>query len=95
MIEFDEAISSARSNVQKLVADAKNIRLEEVLISEDEKLYEVTLSYDVSSPKDSLPAGRNSSLFALATIMGQRREHKVFLVDSQSGKFRGFRNKEV
>lgn len=96
MIDFDMAISVAYENVTKLVKGAKNLVLEGVLISSDNKLYEVTYSYDLERQDElGLPKGRatkTSNLMVLASLMGKRREYKVFLVDSNSGQFRGFKN---
>lgn len=96
MIEFDEAIKVAFENVTKLVKNAKNPELEGVLISENNKLYEVAISYEVETIKqpDDLLFGSRSQpqLFTLAKILGKRRETKVFLVDINSGSFRGFKN---
>lgn len=96
MIEFDEAIRIAQENAEKLVKGAKNLVLEGVLISADDKLYEITISYDLDGP-DSLKIqnesnGEMQNIIALASIMRKRREYKVFLVDKRDGQFRGFKN---
>ncbi len=96
MIDFDKAISVAHENVTKLVKGAKNLVLEGVLISSDNKLYEVTYSYDLERQADfDILKGKTTkaaNLVTLASLMGKRREYKVFLVDSKSGQFRGFKN---
>jgi len=92
MIEFEEAINVATTNAKSLVKGASDFELEGVLLSNDEKLYEVTLSYNLSG-KNPLDLENNSSsgLIQLATLMGRRREYKVFLVDSSNGNFKGFK----
>ena len=98
MIDFSKAVDVATENAKSLIKNANNFVLEGVLLSEDGKLYEVSLSYDIQgtdplsgADKDSrLP--ENSGLFQLAQLMRYRREHRVFFVDSDSGKFRGFKN---
>lgn len=92
MIEFEKAIEVATNNAKSLVKGASDFELEGVLLSNDEKLYEVTLSYNLSgkSPLD-LENNSSSGLIQLAMLMGHRREYKVFLVDSSSGKFKGFK----
>lgn len=94
MIDFDNAIQVARENVEKLVSNAKNITLEGVLISSDNKLFEVTFSYDIERlPGLSMGAAStvSSNIEMLTRLVGKRREYKVFLVDAQSGQFRGFK----
>jgi len=98
MIDFDRAISVARESIHKLVPDANNIKLEEALISDNEKLFEITYSYDIETMNiknlDNLNNFKSNHFKNLANIMGTRRQYKVFLIDAQSGKFRGFRNKD-
>ena len=47
MVSFKEAIEVASSNVKSLIINSRNIGLEGILISDDKKLYEVSLSYDL------------------------------------------------
>lgn len=93
MVDFQKAISVATVNAQALIQNASNFVLEGVLLSDDNKLYEVSLSYDIEG-KDPLGGGNqgNSGLLQLAKLMRYRREYKVFLVDKNDGQFRGFKN---
>jgi hypothetical protein len=91
MIEFDEAVKVAGEQVTKFVNNAKDITLEGVLISEDSKLYEVTFSYELTK-LNTHSASNLTTLQTLASLMSTRREYKVFLVDTRTGKFRGFKN---
>ncbi len=100
MISFENAIDSATTNAKSLIKNADNFVLEGVLLSDDNKLYEVSLSYDIKGKdlfneavQDKALAG-NSGLLQLAAIMGYRREYRVFLVDSKSGRFKGFKNQK-
>lgn len=90
-LDFDKATKVARDNVEKLVPNAKNVTLEEAMISEDRKLYEVTYSYDIDREYNPLGAGIDN-ISKLAALMGRRREYKIFLVGSDDFQFRGFRN---
>jgi len=93
MIDFEQAIKIAQDNVEKLVKGARNFVLEGALISSDNKLYEIAISYDLGSVGGlELPKKKDSTnLATLASLLGKRREYKVFLVDSQTGQFRGFK----
>ncbi|WP_147693992.1 hypothetical protein [Vogesella mureinivorans] len=95
MIQFEQAIDVALSNAKNLLKQAYNFTLEGVIISSDEKYLEVTLSYELhgSDPLAISPEKANglSAMAQLAQIMGRRREYKVFLVDSGSGVFKGFK----
>ena len=98
MIDFSEAIATATTNAQQLLKNASNFQLEEAVLSEDNKRYEVTISYDlngrdplsIANPKAQVPGG---SLMQLAKLMSYRKEYKVFYVDRETGGFKGFRNK--
>lgn len=100
MIDFEQAIKIAQDNAEKLVKGAKDFVLEEALISSNNKLYEIAISYELGPigglelPKK--PRATTTNLATLASLLGKRREYKVFLVDSENGRFRGFKKyKEV
>lgn len=98
MISFEEAINVATENAKSLVKNAENIVLEGVILSGNNALYEVSLSYDLKgkSPLETGEASKDNTalnLVRLAEIMGKRREYKVFLVDSENGQFKGFKGR--
>lgn len=94
MIEFEQAIDIAVENVRKLVSSANSVSVEEVVLSQDEKTFEVTLSYKQIG-QDKLSTSDNSKGVhmgaALASFMDNRKRYKTFLVDSASGRFKGFK----
>lgn len=94
MIDFDEAIGVAGANMNKFVKSAIKVELEGALISGDGKLYEITFSYDTENfpDADKVGSAKANNLQQLVSILGKRREFKTFLVDSQTGAFRGFKN---
>lgn len=95
MISFEQAIEIAKKNADSLIEQSQNISLEGVLISEDGKLYEVSLSYDLEG-KEPFADQKNSDeavgngLSQLIKVMSYRRQYKTFLVDAKNGEFRGF-----
>lgn len=92
-MDFKKAIAVAEENARLLVPGAKEFTLEGAIVSGQD--YEITLSYYLSgkSPLE-LAGGANeqSSMFKLATLMGMRREHKVFIVDKNNFTFKGFKS---
>ena len=74
--DFDKAIEVATTNVKALVKNAKNIELEGAILSDDNKLYEICLSYDMQGESPFLT--NNDNLSQLARLMRYRREYKVF-----------------
>ncbi|WEZ86486.1 hypothetical protein P3R38_13250 [Pseudomonas sp. NyZ480] len=90
-VDFNSAVSVARENVKTLVPSAENLTLEEALISQDGKMYEVTFSYDLDRDNPLRFGIAPDNISRLASLMGRRREYKVFLVDAHTGEFRGFR----
>lgn len=101
MIDFDKAVTIAKDNLLKLLPDAEEIKLEGVLISEDDKIFEVTYSYLSGLDLENLDKNKNSkfskllhnagNFSTLAGLMRLRRDYKAFLVDAQNGSFRGFK----
>lgn len=95
MISFERAIEIATTNASSLIEKSRNISLEGILISEDGKLYEVSLSYDLEG-EDPFSAQKNTDepvgngLSQLIKVMSYRRQYKTFLVDTRNGDFRGF-----
>lgn len=92
-MDFKRAIAVAEENAKELVPGAKEWTLEGVIIVRDN--YEITLSYYLSSKSPLELAGgadEKNSLFRLATLMGTRKEYKVFIVDKNSFAFKGFKS---
>ena len=93
MIDFENAIDVATKKAKTLIQNANNFTLEGVLLSDDNKLYEVSLSYDIQGADPLARINQvKSGLAQLSYLIGYRRENKVFFVDSNSGEFRGFKN---
>ncbi|WP_249605168.1 hypothetical protein [Chromobacterium sp. IRSSSOUMB001] len=91
-MDFKKAISVAVENAKELVPDAKEFNLEGVIISGGN--YEVTLSYHLTGQSPLELAGGNGEknpIYKLATLMGTRREYKVFIVDKDNFAFKGFK----
>ncbi len=63
------AIELAKENVKKLVTYAKDITVEGAIISDDGKMYEVTLSYDLDDKRIPDDFTKTSNLWTLAQIM--------------------------
>lgn len=96
MIEFQEAIAIASDNAKNLIRNARNLEVEGVVLSDNDKLYEVTLSFDMhgADPLDIEDGSKRkdrNDFQRLVTILSHRREYKTFLVDAGSGKFKGFK----
>ncbi|QHF02457.1 hypothetical protein N015_08555 [Pseudomonas asturiensis] len=92
MIDFKTAEHIARCGFDEFVSGASDISLEELVISDDNKTYEVTFSYDLQrTPLSVDPTRRKTPLFELATVLGKRREFKTFLVTADTGKLKGFK----
>ncbi|CAG8865542.1 hypothetical protein PS627_01459 [Pseudomonas fluorescens] len=89
-LNFDTTVLVARSNIEKLVPNAKNVTLEEAMISSDGNFYEITFSYDLDQEDNAIGVAADN-ISKLASLMERRREYKVFLVDAGSNEFRGFR----
>ncbi|PID81068.1 hypothetical protein CSB20_04325 [bacterium DOLZORAL124_64_63] len=91
-MDFKKAIAVAEKNARDLVPGAAEFTLEGAVISGGD--YEITLSYYL---RDKIPfesagdANKKNNIFQLATLMGTRREYKVFIVDKNTFTFKGFK----
>lgn len=91
-MDFKRAIAVAEENARDLVPGAKEFTLEGAVISGGD--YEITLSYYLSGKSPLELAGgadEKNNIFRLATLMGMRREYKVFIVDKNNFTFKGFK----
>ncbi|HFK5794966.1 hypothetical protein ACV6DN_18565 [Enterobacter asburiae] len=89
-LNFDKAIKTAIQGAKSLF-EGREFNLEEALISDDRKLYEITLSYTV--PIEALK-GTSYGLQVTNPLMrrlAERKEYRTFLVDATDFSFRGFR----
>ena len=93
--EFDEAIKVAFKNAQELLPEAKGFTLEEILISENGKNYEVTLSYITPNIHLGINDRQMDSQLKInplmRRLMGETKSYRTFLVDKKTLMFRGFR----
>ena len=91
-MDFKRAIAVAEENARDLVPGAKEFTLEGAIISDGN--YEITLSYYLNGKSPLELAGdtaEKNNMFRLATLMGTRREYKVFIVDKKNFSFKGFK----
>ncbi|WP_355581497.1 hypothetical protein [Xanthomonas cannabis] len=99
MTDFQDAINIAIENAKELLNQATNFAVEEALLSDDDKRYEVTLSYDLKG-RDPLSGDnaknniKETGILQLARLMSYRKEYKTFLVDKRTGNFKGFKIKK-
>ena len=91
-IDFQKAINIAKDELKKIQRDADNVNIEQAIISNDEKLYEITLSYEIIS-KDNLSSNEKlpTNLQSLSMLLGRRKIYKTFLINTSDYKFRGFK----
>ncbi len=94
MIDVKEAIASAKHAVSSFY-EAENLvdlRLEEVELSDDERIWQITLGFYV------LNINPTQSPLAIAIVGGSKkyvREYKVFRIDAESGEFRSMKIREA
>lgn len=91
-MDFKKAIKVAEQNARDLVPEAKDFALEGAIVSGGD--YEITLSYYLNGKNPLELAGgpdEKTGMHRLATLMGMRREYKVFIVDKNNFSFKGFK----
>lgn len=84
MIEVNDATNIAAEYLKKLFPDANNMQLEEVEISEDEKFWNVTLSYEYYDPA-------NPS----AMLFNRKRKYKIFRINANTGDVLSMKIREL
>ncbi|MCT7519032.1 hypothetical protein [Aliarcobacter cryaerophilus] len=92
-IDFQKAIDVAKEELKKIQIDATNINIEQAIISDNEKFYEITLSYEISL-KDNLTSNEEklpTNLQSLSMLLRKKRIYKTFLINTSNYKFRGFK----
>lgn len=77
-LDVKAAVATAVTYLKDLYSDEqlKNIRLEEVWLSDDEKYWYITIGYDSPTP----------ALHPLATLRPSEREYKLFKVRVEDGR---------
>ncbi|MOA13028.1 hypothetical protein D3C78_1330570 [compost metagenome] len=89
-ITFDEAVNIALNNAQKMLPKAKGFALEEALLSDDGKNYELTFSYIVEDHSIPDPTQRMEITHLLRQLR-EKKEYRTFIVGRENGMFKGFR----
>jgi hypothetical protein len=97
MIDVKTAVKNAILFLADLLAEQNvhDVRLEEVELSEDEKVWFITLSYlRRSAEGEGTVIGK---MLAAGELMGARveREYKVFAVDSVTGEVRSMKMRQL
>jgi hypothetical protein len=75
MIEITGTIKKITEYLQSFYPNTKKIQVEEMVLSDDKKFWDITMSYETDEPQ--------SGSF-LATE--KSRKYKVFRIDSESGE---------
>ncbi len=92
MVDVKEAVGKAMDYLKHMyqIDQFKDVLLEEVDLSEDNKFWNVTVGF--TRPQESTSGG------PMATLIGQsaefKREFKVFQIDAESGALRSMRSRK-
>ena len=92
MVDVKEAVAKARGYLQDMyqIEQFKDVLLEEVDLSEDNKYWNVTIGF--TRLQESTSGG------PMATLIGQsaefKREYKVFQIDAGTGDLRSMRSRK-
>ena len=92
MVDVKQAVGEAMDYLKDMyqIDQFKDVLLEEVDLSEDNKYWNVTIGF--TRLQDSTSGG------PMATLIGQsaefRREYKVFQIDSTTGDLRSMRSRK-
>lgn len=91
MEKLKQAIETAKSSLNEIQGNVKNITVEQAILNEDKRLYEITLGYRVTG-KDNLGDNEpKNALAALYAVPSFGKVYKTFLIDQSTGEFKGFK----
>jgi hypothetical protein len=98
MITVKEAVKIAIDKLTELYSlnkdEFKDILLEEVELSDDNRFWNITLGF--SRPVPELPTNPLQALAAAASLnKNYKREYKVFKLDADSGEIRAMKIRTV
>jgi len=93
MLNFKDAIESAKKALNELQRGAEDIQLEEAILDENTGHYAITFSYFLKRDSSKHQAGEG--LTELAFLMSNRKVYKNFLIDEEDGSFKGLKNYEM
>jgi hypothetical protein len=92
MVDVKQAVGKAMAYLRDMyqIEQFKDVLLEEVDLSEDNKYWNVTIGF--TRRQESISGG------PMATLIGQssefKREYKVFQIDAKSGDLRSMRSRK-
>jgi hypothetical protein len=92
MVDVKQAVNKARGYLEDMyrIDQFKDILVEEVDLSEDNKFWDVTIGF--TRLQESTSGG------PMATLIGQsaefKREYKVFRIDAETGDLRSMRSRK-
>ncbi len=95
MVEVKEAVKSAVAYFKDLIADATNIRLEEVELSDDERSWSVTLSAQIPGTEPETPAQIAAAFSDLFLKEEKSRIYKMFTISAESGSVKSMKIRKV
>jgi arylamine N-acetyltransferase len=82
MINAKEAANAAIEYLKSFYSGAKNVTLEEVELSEEKKIWSITISFENIDPEDKNPTKINSTMY------------KIFRIDSTSGQVTAMKSRD-
>lgn len=89
-ITFEEAINEAEKELKKIQKQADKVIVEQAFITDDNKFYEITFSYEIPpAPGDDQHS--LSGIEGLSFLLTNKRIYKTFLIDALTGEFKGFK----
>lgn len=91
MIEFKDAIKKAKSNLKDIQSFAEEINVEQAILNDETKQYEITLSYKISGKDHLNDEIKSPALEALYAMSSFGRTYKTFLINKIDGSFKGFK----
>lgn len=89
IIDVRDAVAAATEYFQAVrerIGNLKDLRLEEIELSDDEKFWFITLGFEIIPQNPPIPDTVRDPLFPKINRKESKREYKIFKVDAKTGE---------
>ncbi|WP_204102285.1 MULTISPECIES: hypothetical protein [Spirulina sp. CCY15215] len=94
-VNVRKAVQTAASylnSFRDMLGDIKNLRLEEIELSEDKQFWLITLGFDIINNSDA--DTDDNPLFPLVESQNRERQYKIIKIDTQIGEVQSMKIRE-
>ncbi|MEM9538620.1 MAG: hypothetical protein AAGA60_03815 [Cyanobacteria bacterium P01_E01_bin.42] len=94
LIDVRDAVAAATKYFQEVrerIGNLKDLRLEEIELSDDEKFWLITLGFEIVPQNSPIPDIVRDPLFPKIERKESEREYKIFKIDAKTGEVKSMK----